>query len=185
MMTTSDFKNGLAMMYNNDPWIIVSFQHVKPGKGVSFTRTRIKNLKNGKVLEITFKSGEKVEEADIQHKHLQYLYKDDADYYFMDEKYEQFQLSKDVVGEAGRFLKEECKVDGLFLGETLFNIQLPPKMDFKVTEALPGVKGDTATNASNPVVIETGATIYVPLFIKQDDIIRINTETGEYVSRAN
>ncbi|MFA6027818.1 MAG: elongation factor P [Patescibacteria group bacterium] len=183
MISTSDFKNGLAIMFKNDPWLIVGFQHVKPGKGTSFTRTRIKNLKNAKMLEMTFKSGEQFEAADLIHKRLQYLYKDENYFYFMDEKYEQYQLNNDAVGDLEKWMKEECQVDGLFLGENLFSIQLPPKMDFKITQAPPGVKGNTAANTFKTVTIETGAQISVPLFVNQGDTIRINTESGEYVSR--
>ena len=184
MISTSDFHNGQAIFFKNEPWLIVGFQHVNPGKGSAFTRTRMKNLKNGKVLEQTFKSGERFEDANLQHKRLQYLYSDDDYCYFMDEKYEQYQLNKNIVSESLRFMKEECQIDGLFLGETLFSIQLPPKMKFKVIEAPPGVRGDTATNTFKTVVIETGAQINVPLFVNRDDFILINTESGEYVSRA-
>lgn len=183
MITTSDFKNGQALLYKGDPWLIVRFQHVNPGKGSAFTRTKIKNLKNGKALEETFKSGEKFEDPNMLHKRLQYLYSDDNDCYFMDEKYEQYQLSKKIVSEQVKFMKEECQVDGLFMGESLFTVILPPKMDFKVTEAPPGVKGDTATNVFKTATIETGAQVSVPLFVNQGDDIKVNTETGEYVSR--
>jgi len=183
MISTSDFYNGLAIIFKNEPWLIVSFQHVNPGKGSAFSRTRMKNLKNGKVLEQTFKSGERFEDANLQHKRLQYLYKDEDYYYFMDEQFEQYQLNKESIGASEKFMKEECKIDGLFLGETLFSIQLPPKMKFKVIEAPPGVRGDTATNTFKTVAIETGAQINVPLFVNKDDTILINTETGEYVSR--
>jgi elongation factor P len=183
MISTSDFRNGQALLYKDEPWVIVKFQHVNPGKGSAFTRTRIKNLKNGKVLEETFKSGEKFDDPNMLHKRLQFLYADDANCYFMDEKYEQYQLSKEIVGDQVKFMKEECQVDGLFMGESLFNVALPPKLDFKVTEAPPGVKGDTATNVFKLATIETGAQVSVPLFVNQGDTIRVNTETGEYVSR--
>ena len=124
MLTPSDFKNGLSIMYKGDPWVLVSFQHVKPGKGGAFIRTKIKNLKNGKVLEQTFRPNDQFEDPDISHKRLSFMYDDEQCYHFMDEAYEQYQLDKSVVGEIGKFLKEECRADGMFMGENIINIQL-------------------------------------------------------------
>ncbi|MFH0818556.1 MAG: elongation factor P [Patescibacteria group bacterium] len=184
MLTSSDFKNGLALLYKGDPWVIVGFQHVKPGKGGAFIRTKLKNLKNGKVLEETFRPIDQFEDPDVSRRKLQFLYGDEQFFFFMDDNYEQYQINKEVIGDYGKYLKEECKVDGYFMKDTLFNIELPPKMDFTVTDAPPGIKGDTAGNASKKVTIETGAEVDVPLFINKGDVIRINTETGAYASRA-
>ncbi|MBD3360633.1 elongation factor P, partial [Candidatus Peregrinibacteria bacterium] len=153
--------------------------------GSAFTRTKLKNLKTDQVIENTFKSGEAVELADIIRKKCQYLYNDGNEYYFMDNvNYEQFSLNKEAIGEAAKFLLEGTECYALHIDGKPVSIQLPPKMDFKVVSTTPGVKGDTATGGSKECTIETGATIKVPLFIKEDDIIKINTEDGTYVSKA-
>jgi len=185
MLSTSEFKIGSAIKYNNEQWMITGYQFVNPGKGAAFVRTKLKNLKSGKVLEVTFKSGEKVEEVDLMYRTLQYLYKDANAYYFMDQDYNQHFLTNEIIGERSKFFKENMEVKGIVIEDNLSDIVLPMKLDFKVIEAPPGVKGDTATGGSKPIVIETGATINAPLFIKEGDVIRINTETEEYVERVN
>lgn len=183
-MTTSDFKKGLAIRYNGDTYIIVGYQFVNPGKGSAFTRAKIKNVRSLKVVEVTFKSNETIEEANMEYKRSQYMYNDGTDYQFMDNaNYEQFSMPADVIGDQGVYMMEGGEVTVVFVDNKPVSIQLPPKMDFDVKEAPPGEKGDTATGGTKPVVIETGATVAVPLFIKEGDRIRVNTETGEYVER--
>ena len=185
-MTTSDFKKGLAIKYNNDTYILVGYQFVNPGKGTAFTRAKMKSIKSGKVVEVTFKSGENIEEANMEYKKCQYMYTDGTDYYFMDNvNYEQFSMPADAIGDQGAYMMDGGEVTIVFVDNLPVSIQLPPKMDFKVTEAPPGERGDTATGATKQVVIETGAKVSAPLFIKEGDKIRVNTETGEYVERVN
>ncbi len=185
-MTTSDFKKGLAIKYNNDTYILVGYQFVNPGKGTAFTRAKMKSIKSGKVVEVTFKSGENIEEANMEYKKCQYMYTDGTDYYFMDNvNYEQFSMPADVIGDQGAYMMDGGEVTIVFVDNLPVSIQLPPKMDFIVTEAPPGERGDTATGATKQVVLETGAKVSAPLFIKEGDKIRVNTDTGEYVERVN
>ncbi len=185
-MTTSDFKKGLAIKYNNDTYILVTYQFVNPGKGTAFTRAKIKNVKSLKVMEVTFKSGEQIEEANMEYKKCQYLYNDGKEFTFMDNvNYEQFSMSGEIVGDQGQYMMDGGEVTIVFVDNLPVSIQLPPKMDFTVTEAPPGERGDTATGATKQVVIETGAKVSAPLFIKEGDKIRVNTETGDYVERVN
>jgi elongation factor P len=185
-MTTSDFKKGLAIKYGGDTYIVISYQFVNPGKGSAFTRTKIKNVKTLKVNEVTFKSGENIEAANMEYRRCQYLYNDGREYNFMDNvNYEQFAMPAELVGDQGQFMMDGGEVITVFVDNKPVSLQLPPKMDFKVTEAQPGVKGDTATGGTKPVTIETGAKVNVPLFIKEGEYIRVNTETGEYVERVN
>lgn len=183
-MQTSDFRKGSAVKYNNETYLIGDFQFVNPGKGAAFTRTKLKNIKTGKVVEVTFKSGESVEDADLQYRKCNYMYNDGSDYHFMDNRtYDQFSISKDMIGDYADLMVENSEITVVFVDGAACSIQLPPKLDFKVISAPPGEKGDTATGANKPVVIETGATINAPLFVKEGDVIRINTETHEYVER--
>lgn len=185
-MTTSDFKKGLAIRYNGETYVLVGYQFVNPGKGSAFTRAKIKNVKSGKVVEVTFKSGENIEEANMEYKKCQYMYTDGTDYFFMDNvNYEQFSMSGEIVGDQGQYMMDGGEVTIVFVDNLPVSIQLPPKMDFTVKEAPPGERGDTATGATKQVVIETGAKVNAPLFIKEGDKIRVNTETGEYVERVN
>lgn len=185
-MTTSDFKKGLAIKYNNDTYIVVGYQFVNPGKGSAFTRAKIKNVKSAKVIEVTFKSGENIEEANMEYKRCQYMYNDGKEYQFMDNvNYEQFGVSAEMVGDQGVYMMESGEVTVVFVDNQPVSVQLPPKMDFNVVEAPPGEKGDTATGGTKQVTIETGAKVAAPLFIKEGDRIRVNTESGEYVERVN
>ncbi len=185
-MTTSDFKKGLPIRYNGDTYIVINYQFVNPGKGSAFTRTKIKNVKTLKVNEVTFKSGEQIEEANMEYKRCQYLYNDGTDYHFMDNNnYEQFSMSADLIGDQGRFMMDGGEVTTVFVDNQPVSLQLPPKMDFKVIDSPPGGKGDTATGGTKPVTIETGAKVAAPLFIKEGEYIRVNTDTGEYVERVN
>ena len=183
-MQTSDFRKGNPIKYNNETWLIADFQFVNPGKGAAFTRTKLKNIKTGKALEVSFKSGEQVEEADLQYRRSNYMYNDGTDYYFMDNKtFDQFSIPKELLGDYADLLVENSEATVVFVDQAPCSIQLPPKLDFKVISAPPGEKGDTATGGTKPVVIETGATINVPLFIKEGDMVRINTDSHAYVER--
>ncbi len=186
MATTSDIRNGMCIQFNNDIWSIVSFQHVKPGKGAAFVRTKLKSLTKGRVLENTFSAGHKIEEVRVERRHFQYLYKDDMGFHFMNmEDYNQIQLPEHLV-ENPQFLKEEMMVEVLFHAEanTPLNMELPSIVEYKITYTEPGVKGDTATNTFKPATIETGAEIRVPLFINEGEVIKLNPSTGEYQGRA-
>lgn len=183
---TSRFRNGLKIEIDGSPFVMVYFQHVKPGKGGAFVRTKVKNLLTGKVLERTFRSGEKLEEADIEERAMQYLYLDGEELIFMDNTtYDQMPLSNEVVGDARQFLKENTNVSVLFWRGKPVNIELPPFIEALVTNCDPGLKGDTASNVTKPATLETGARVNVPLFIKEGETIRVDTRTGDYSERVN
>ncbi len=185
-MTTSDFKKGLAIRYNGETYVVISYQFVNPGKGSAFSRVKLKNAKTLKVIEVTFKSNETIEEANMEYRKCQYSYFDGTDYNFMDnQNFEQFTMPAAIVGESSDYLMEGGDVVIVFVDHAPVALQLPPKMEFKITEAPPGEKGDTATGGTKQATIETGAKVAVPLFIKEGDKIRVNTETGEYVERVN
>jgi elongation factor P len=185
MATTQDFKNGLVIEYNNDLYIIVQFQHVKPGKGPAFVRTKLKSLKNGRVIENTFSSGVKVNVARVERRPYQYLYKDDMGYYFMhNETYEQITVNEDMI-ENHQFLKEGQNVEIVVHVDTenILSVDLPPFVVMEIVYSEPGVKGDTATNTLKPAKIETGATVMVPLFVNTGDKIKVDTRDSSYVER--
>jgi elongation factor P len=183
---TSQFRNGLKIELDGNPFVITYFQHVKPGKGGAFVRTKVKNLLTGKVLERTFRSGEKCEEADVEDRHMQYLYMDGQDRIFMDNRsYDQIPLSGDVIGDASKFLQENMEVEVLFWRGKPVNIELPAFVEAAVTKSDPGLKGDTSSGATKPATIETGAVLHVPLFINEGDVIRVDTRTGEYTERVS
>lgn len=187
MADTSDFRNGLTLLWNSDLWTIVEFQHVKPGKGGAFVRTKLRNARSGKVLDNTFRAGEKVETARIERRPHQFLFRDDLGLHFMDtDTYEQFSLPENAV-RGRQFVKEGQVIDILFHAETEEPIttELPARVDLKVIETDPGLKGDTATGGSKPATVESGAVVNVPLFIDEGDIISVKTETGEYVTRVS
>ncbi|HHM21209.1 MAG TPA: elongation factor P [Bacteroidetes bacterium] len=186
MATTSDIRNGMCIEFNNDIWSIVEFQHVKPGKGAAFVRTKLKSLTKGKVVDNTFPAGHKIDEVRVERRHFQYLYKDDMGYHFMNmENYEQIQLPPHLV-ENPQFLKEEMMVEVLFHAEknVPLNMELPASVEYTITYTEPGLKGDTATNTTKPATIDTGAQVRVPLFINEGDTIKVNPATGEYQGRA-
>lgn len=185
MASTADFKNGLCIEFNNDLYQIVEFQHVKPGKGPAFVRTKLKSLNTGKVIDNTFNSGVKVTTARIESRPHQFLYKDDLGYHFMNtEDFEQFTLDEKLIN-APKFLKDGQEVTILFHAEneTPLSCELPPFVELQITYTEPGIKGDTATNASKPATLETGAEIQVPLFIDNDELIRVDTRTSSYHER--
>ena len=185
MISAGDFKKGLTFIRNNDIYIIVDFLHVKPGKGAAFVRTTIKNLKTGSIREETFNPTEKFEKAMIETKDMQYLYKDADLYYFMDvENYEQIPLNYEQVEEAIIYIKENDVATMKFHDGRAFQVEPPNFVELEVTEADPGVKGNTATGATKPATCETGAIVQVPLFVNVGDTIKVDTRTGSYLSRA-
>ena len=187
MASTGDFKNGMCIEFNGGLWNIVEFQHVKPGKGPAFVRSKLKNVKSGKVVDNTFTAGAKITEARVERRPYQFLYKDDSGFHFMHtENYEQTFLNGDVV-TTPELLKDGQAVEILVHAETgeVLACDLPQFVELEITYTEPGVKGDTATNTFKPATMETGAIIKVPLFIGEGEKIRIDTKTGEYVERVN
>ena len=181
---TSQFRNGLKVEIAGEPYVMTYFQHVKPGKGGAFVRTKIKNLRTGRVLEKTFRSGEKVDEAEVEDKRMQYLYQDGEQLIFMDqESYDQIPFTSEQIGDARRYLKENLEVDVMFWRGKPINIELPAFIEAAVSQCDPGVKGDTASGATKPATLETGAVIQVPLFIKEGETVRVDTRTNAYVER--
>jgi len=183
---TSQFRNGLKIELDGQPFTMVYFQHVKPGKGGAFVRTKVKNLLNGRTIERTFRSGEKLEVADIEEKTMQYLYNDGESLIFMDqESFDQIPMPPEVIGDQIEFMMENMNVEVLFWRGKPINMQLPNYIESKVVKSDPGVKGDTSSGASKPATLECGATINVPLFIKEGDVLRVDTRTREYSERVN
>jgi elongation factor P len=185
MASTADFKNGLCLEMNNDIFSIVEFQHVKPGKGAAFVRTKMKSLRTGKTLEKTFNAGEKVTTARVEKRAHQFLYKDDLGYNFMDtDNFEQISLQERLI-ERSNLLKDGQLVDILVHAEheIPLSVELPPFVELMITYTEPGIKGDTATNALKPATVETGATVMVPLFVEQDTLIKVDTRNGSYSER--
>ena len=182
--SAGDFRNGITIEMDNNIYQIIEFQHVKPGKGAAFVRTKLKNIKNGGVVEKTFRPTEKCPQARIDRKDMQYLYSDGDLYHFMDvETYDQIALNADNVGDSLKFVKENDMVKICSHNGDVFAIEPPLFVELEITDTEPGFKGDTATGATKPAVVETGATVYVPLFVEQGDKIKIDTRTGEYLSR--
>ena len=185
MISAGDFRNGLCFEMDSQVYQVVEFQHVKPGKGAAFVRTKYKNVKTGSVVERSFNPNEKFEQAQLDRRDMQYIYNDGELYYFMDqESYEQIPIHAETIGDPIKFLKEEaiCKVLS-YKGE-IFSVELPSVMELEITECEPGVKGDTSNNASKYATLETGAVVKVPLFVNQNEKIRVDTRTGEYIERA-
>ena len=185
MATTADFKNGLCLEFNNDIFTITEFQHVKPGKGPAFVRTKLKSLTTGKVLEKTFTAGEKVITARVEKRPHQFIYIDDLGYHFMDmNTFEQISLEEKIL-ERPKLLKEGQQLDILIHAETEtpLGVELPPFVELLITYTEPGIRGDTATNALKPATLETGATVMVPLFVEQDTMIKVDTRDGSYSER--
>ena len=183
---TSQFRNGLKIELDGEPFTMIYFQHVKPGKGGAFVRTNVKNLKTGRVLDRTFRSGEKVEEADVAERKMQYLYQDGEDLVFMDtESFEQIPFSAAQVGDPRKWLKENLDVEVLFWRGQPINLELPSFVEYTITRCDPGLKGDTAQGATKPSTLETGAVVQVPLFVKEGERIRVDTRSGEYFERVN
>jgi len=184
MVTTSEFRNGMVIRLEGELFTIVEFQHVKPGKGMGFVRTRLKNVRTGAVLDRTFRSGDQVEEVRLERREMQYLYRSDDLLHFMDtETYEQVSISADLAGDAVLFLKEGDTASVLMDGDTPVGVEVPYFVDLKVVDTEPGVRGDTATGGSKPAKLETGLVVQVPLFVEEGDVIRIDTRTREYIER--
>ncbi|MGI6485776.1 MAG: elongation factor P [Thermoanaerobacterales bacterium] len=184
MISTNDLRTGVTVEIDGEVFTIVDFQHVKPGKGAAFVRTKIKNIKTGQLFERTFRAGEKLNRANIERKTMQYLYSSDDIFYFMDTNtYEQIPLNKDQLGDAIKFLKENSEAMVMFYEGASIGIELPTFVELEVIDTEPGFKGDTATGGSKPATLETGAVVQVPLFIDKGDLIRVDTRTGEYLSR--
>jgi len=184
MISAGDFRNGVTIELEGNVYQIIEFQHVKPGKGAAFVRTKLKDIKNGGVIERSFRPTEKFPEARIDRKDMQYLYQDGDLYYFMDnDTYEQIALGSELIGDALKFVKENemCKVCSH--NGNVFSIEPPLFVELQVTDTEPGFKGNTATGATKPAIVETGAQVNVPIFVNQGDKIQIDTRTGEYLKR--
>jgi elongation factor P len=186
MYDTSDIRKGLKVLMDGNPYTVVEFQFVKPGKGAAFTRTKFKNLLTGAVVERNIRSGEKLEPANVDQREMQFLYKEAGDLVFMDQSnYEQVTVSADLIGEAVDLMKDNLPVTVLFFNERPVDVSLPTFVFLEVTASEPGVKGDTSGNVQKPATLETGATVGVPLFIRVGDTVKIDTRTHEYVERVN
>ena len=185
MITAGDFRNGATFELDGQIFQVVEFQHVKPGKGAAFVRTKMKNIITGATVERTFNPSDKMPKAHIERKDMQYLYNDGDLFYFMDtETYEQIPISKETIGDTFKFVKENMTIKILSHKGNVFGIEPPTFVELEIIETEPGFKGDTATGASKPATLETGAIVKVPLFVNQGDVIRIDTRTGEYLERA-
>ena len=184
MVSAGDFRNGLTIELDSNIFQVIEFQHVKPGKGAAFVRTKLRNIKSGGVVEKTFRPTEKCPQAHIEKKDMQYLYTDGELYHFMDqETFDQIALSADQVGDSLKFVKENDVVKILSHNGDVFAMEPPMFVELEITDTEPGFKGDTATGATKPAVVETGATVYVPLFVETGNKISIDTRTGEYLKR--
>ena len=184
MISTTEFKSGAAIVMDGQLWTIIEFQHVKPGKGGAFVRTKLRRMRDESVIERTFRAGEKFQEAYIEKRTLQYLYRTAETFHLMDTKsYEELQVSAKLIGEAAGFLKENMELEGQFHDGRLIGIQPPLFVEVHVESTEPGVRGDTSKAGMKPAKLETGATIQVPLFIGSGELVRVDTRTGSYVSR--
>ncbi len=183
-ISTADFKNGICIDYNGRLCTIIEFQHVKPGKGGAFVRTKLRDIKTGRVLDNTFNAGTKFDQIRLESKKLQYLYNDGADFNFMDgTTFEQVAIPSDTVGEAAKWLKENDEATLLYAGEELISIEPQMFVELEVTETDPGFKGDTVQGGSKPATLETGATIQVPMFVEPGDILQVDTRDGRFIKR--
>ncbi len=184
MLSTTDFRKGLKIELDNIPYEIVDFQHVKPGKGGAFVRTKLKNMLNGRVVENTFRSGEKMEKPDMETKEMQYLYKDGSGFVFMDmESYDQFSLGDDALGGKGGFLVDGMELTMLMYRGKALDVDLPSSVVLEVTHTEPGIKGDTVSGSTKPATLSTGITVNVPLFVNEGEKIKVDTRSGEYLGR--
>jgi elongation factor P len=185
MISAGDFRNGLTFEYEGNVYQVIEFQHVKPGKGAAFVRTKLRDIINGTIVEKTFRPTDKMPRAHIERKDMEYSYNDGDLYYFMDqETFELIPIEKSLIGDSLKYIKENDAVRILIYKGSVFGIEPPNFVELKIIETEPGFKGDTAQGATKPATLETGATIHVPLFINEGDVIRIDTRTGEYMERA-
>jgi elongation factor P len=184
MYDTSDIRKGLKIQIDGEPYVVVDFQFVKPGKGTAFTKTRIKNLITGSVLDRTYRSNERLEPANVEERQMQFLYAEGENYCFMDkETYEQMYISKEFVGDAALLMPDNIDVTVMVFNERPVGISLPNFVELQITKSDPGIRGDTASGATKPATLSTGAVIQVPLFIEEGEWLRIDTRTGAYVER--
>ena len=184
-LSTADFKTGLTIEYEGKVFQILEFQHVKPGKGGAFVRSRLRNLQNGSTLERTWRAGESMEAAMVERRNVEFLYREGDDLHFMDmETYEQIELPVKAVGDIAKFLKDNTPVQLMTWKGNVLSAEPPQTLEYVVTQTDPGLKGDTAQGGSKPATIETGATVTVPLFVNEGDVIRVDTRTGAYLERA-
>lgn len=185
MISSNDFRTGVTIELDGNVWQVVDFQHVKPGKGSAFVRTKLKNIQTGAVIERTFNAGEKVPKAHVERREMQYLYASDDMYNFMDnETYEQVGLTSEQLGDATKFMKENMNIGVEFFQGTVIGVVLPNAVELTVVETDPGIRGDTATGGNKPAKLETGYVVRVPLFINEGDVLRIDTRSGNYIERA-
>jgi len=184
MYSTTDFRKGLKIEIAGEPYVIVDFQHVKPGKGGAFVRTRLKSLATGNVIDQTFRSGDRVDKPDLEEREMQFLYEMGGEYHVMDtQTFEQLFLTADQMGESKDFLKENLVIKTLFYNKRPLGIEVPMFVELKVVQSEPGVKGDTASGSTKPATLESGAIIQVPLFVEEGDMIRVDTRSREYITR--
>lgn len=184
MISTADFRRGMKITYKGEPCEIIDFQHVKMGRGGAIVRTKLKNLISGNVLEDTFRSGEKFESPQLEQKSMQYLYREENQFYFMDtESYEQVSLDEEHIGDATKYLKENMIVTVQYYKEKPISVELPTFVELAIKETEPGFRGDTAASGTKPAVLETGASIKVPFHINEGDIVKVDTRTGQYIER--
>ena len=183
-ISTADFRNGMCIVYNGKLCTIVEFQHVKPGKGGAFVRTKLRDIKSGRVVDYTFNAGSKFDTVRMESRKMQYLYNDGADYYFMDPTtFEQLPIASEVVGDTAKWLKENDEVTLLYAGEELINLEPQMFVELEVTHTEPGFKGDTATNTTKPATFETGVELQVPTFVEIGDVLQIDTRDGRVIKR--
>ena len=185
-ISTADFRTGLTIEAGGVLYSIVEFQHVKPGKGGAFVRTKLRNLRTGAVTDKTFRAGERMEQAMITRRPMQFLYRTGDEYVFMDtETFDQIPLSADAVGEGAQYLKPDAEISVISYGDETLGVDVPNTVDLVVTKTDPGLRGDTATGGTKPATLETGAVVNVPLFINEEDVLRVDTRTGQYVQRVS
>jgi elongation factor P len=184
MYSTTDFRKGLKIEIGGEPYVIIDFQHVKPGKGGAFVRTRLKSLVSGNVIDQTFRSGDRVDKPDLEEREMQYLYKSEREYHFMDtQTFEQLFLTEDHLGGSKDFLRENLVIKALFHNKRPIGVEVPMFVELKVVKSEPGIRGDTASGGSKPATLESGAVIQVPLFVNEGEVVRIDTRTREYIER--
>ncbi|MBM4330995.1 MAG: elongation factor P [Deltaproteobacteria bacterium] len=184
MYSTSEFRKGLKIEIAGEPFIMVDFQHVKPGKGGAFVRTRLKSLITGNVIDQTFRSGDRVDKPDLEEREMQFLYEAGGEFHFMDtQSFDQLFLTPDQLGDRKDFLKENILIKALFYNKRPIDIEVPMFVELKVIKSDPGIRGDTATGATKPATLESGAVVQVPLFVEEGDVLRIDTRTREYITR--
>jgi len=184
LISTADFRNGAKLELDGEPFVIIEFQHVKPGKGGAFVRTKIKSLRTGNVIDRTFRSGEKVDSPNLEEKTMQYLYETGDEFFFMDnETYEQMPLTSEQLGDGRNWLKENVEIKVLYHNGVPIGVEVPMFVELKIVQTDPGIRGDTASGGTKPATLETGAVVKVPLYMEEGEVIKVDTRTGEYIER--